>query len=131
MHKAAYRTTRGKVGGRAMGMPMIELATTGRKTGKARATMLAAPIVDGDRIVIVAAYHGDDRHPQWYLNLTTDPEVTVTLGSEVRRMRARTADGEERAALWSRIVAANDIYGKTQDKTSRQFPVVVLEPAAT
>lgn len=130
-HKATYRTTGGKVGGRAMGMPIIELVTTGRRTGKPRATMVAAPVVDGDRIVIVAAYHGDQRHPQWYLNLRDNPVVTATMDGKPRRMRARTVDGAERVQLWSRIVAANDVYAKTQGKTSRQFPVVVLEPAVS
>jgi hypothetical protein len=32
-----------------------------------RSTMLAVPIVDGDQLVLVASFGGDDRHPAWYL----------------------------------------------------------------
>jgi hypothetical protein len=44
-------------------MPFIDLITTGRRSGKERATMLTVPIVDGDRLVLVASFGGDDRHP--------------------------------------------------------------------
>jgi deazaflavin-dependent oxidoreductase (nitroreductase family) len=110
-------------------MPVVELETIGRHSGKRRTTMVAAPTRDGDAIVVVAAYHGDDRNPAWYLNLRDNPDVHVTERGERRAMRARTATGDEHELLWTKVVSANDIYAKTQAKTSRQFPVVVLDPA--
>ena len=50
-------------------MPLVELVAIGRESGKERSTMLAVPIVDSDRLVLVASFGGDDRHPAWYLNL--------------------------------------------------------------
>jgi deazaflavin-dependent oxidoreductase (nitroreductase family) len=35
-------------------------------------------VVDGDRVVLVASNGGDDRDPDWYLNLVAHPEVDLT-----------------------------------------------------
>jgi deazaflavin-dependent oxidoreductase (nitroreductase family) len=79
-------------------------------------------------VVIVASWGGDDRHPLWYLNLLEDPEVDLTMGGQTRKMRARTASSEERAALWPRVVGAYKGYGQYQTKTEREIPLVILEP---
>jgi hypothetical protein len=69
IHRAVFNASKGRILGKAFGMPLVELITTGRRSGKERSTMLAVPIVDGDRLVLVASFGGDDRHPAWYLNL--------------------------------------------------------------
>jgi deazaflavin-dependent oxidoreductase (nitroreductase family) len=79
IHRAMFNLSKGHLFGRAFGMPIIELVTFGRSSGKERSTMLSAPIVDGERLVLVASFGGDDRHPAWYLNLRSDPEVRVTI----------------------------------------------------
>ncbi len=127
-HRAVFRASKGKVFGRAGGMPVVELTTTGRKSGKPRATMLTAPVVDGDRVVLVASYGGDDRNPAWYLNLTANPEVTVTTGGSTRTMVARTASAEEKAELWPQITATYKGYAGYQTKTDRPIPVVICDP---
>src|SRR6202034_724705 len=99
-------------GGRALtspfGMPAVELKVTGRKSGQPRTTMLTAPIMDDQRVVIVASKGGDDRDPEWYRNLLVNPDVelTVVKTGETRRLRARVASAEEKAELWPAIVAA-------------------------
>jgi hypothetical protein len=65
IHRAIFNISKGRIFGRAFGMPIIELVTFGRRSGKARATMLSVPIIDGDRLVLVASFGGDDRHPAW------------------------------------------------------------------
>ena len=49
IHRAIFNVSKGRIFGRAFGMPLIELVTTGRRSGKARATMLSVPIIDGER----------------------------------------------------------------------------------
>jgi deazaflavin-dependent oxidoreductase (nitroreductase family) len=51
--------------------------------------MLTSPVQDGDAVVLVASYGGDDRHPQWFLNLRDNPEVEITMDGKTRPMRAR------------------------------------------
>jgi len=44
-------------------------------------------------------------------------------------MTARELSGDERAAWWARAVAAYPPYAQYQQRTTRQIPVFVLEPA--
>ena len=126
-HRAVYRLSRGRLLGRAAGMPVVILTTTGRRTGRCRRTMLTTPVSDGDRVVLVASKGGAERHPAWFHNLVANPDVLVTQGARTRRMRARVAGADERAELWPRIVQAYAGYAGYQQKTDREIPVVVVE----
>src|SRR5215203_1753275 len=128
IHRAVFNVSKGRIFGKAFGMPLVELVTTGRKSGKERSTMLAVPITDGDRLVLVASFGGDDRHPAWYLNLQANPEVRATIASTTRTMIARTATEEERAELWPQITSRYQGYARYQEGTERPIPVVILEP---
>jgi deazaflavin-dependent oxidoreductase (nitroreductase family) len=61
-------------------MPVIELTTTGRKSGQPRTTMLTSPYQEDSTFVVVASRGGDDTNPAWFLNLGDDPKVMVKLG---------------------------------------------------
>ncbi|MGI8685867.1 MAG: nitroreductase family deazaflavin-dependent oxidoreductase [Acidimicrobiales bacterium] len=127
-HRLALRATGGRLLGRLAGMPVLLLTTTGRVTGRSRTTVLTTPVHDGDRIVLVASYGGDDRHPSWFLNLREDPDVTVEMEGRARAMRARIATDDEKADLWPQVVGAYGGYGSYQGRTDRDIPVVILEP---
>jgi deazaflavin-dependent oxidoreductase (nitroreductase family) len=127
-HEAVFRVSNGRVGNKGFGMPVVMLTTTGRKSGKRRTTMLTSPTQDGEGIVLVASYGGDDRHPAWFLNLRDNPEVEVTMRGQTRPMRARVASSEEKAELWPRVVAAYRGYGQYQQRTERDIPLVIVEP---
>ena len=129
VHRALLAVSFGRVGRRFGGMPALELTTVGRCSGERRATMLTAPVVDGDTVVIVASRGGDPTDPAWYRNLQAEPAVTVRMiGGPARAMRARTVEGDERSRLWEQIVAAQPRYAGYQSKTDRVIPVVVLDP---
>ena len=129
-----YRRTGGRVGstwrvGSAFpgGIPVCLLTTRGRVSGKARTVPLVY-LADGDRLVLVASQGGLPRNPQWYSNVLADPLVVVQVRGRVRTMRARTADPDERAALWPRLVEMYEDYESYQSWTEREIPVVVCEP---
>lgn len=126
VHRAVYRLSGGRVGGRVAGMPVLLLTTRGRSTGRPRTVPLTW-FPDEDSTVLVASYGGDDRHPGWYRNLCAEPRVEVTQGRSHRAMKARTASPEERDRLWPKIVATYPGYGRYQSRTSRHIPLVVLE----
>jgi len=128
LHRTLYKASGGRLIGRGFGMPVVMLTTTGRKSGQRRTTMLTVPVQEGDRLVLVASYGGDDRHPAWFLNLREHPEVELTQGDTSTPMTARVATPEEKADLWPRIVAAYKGYGQYQERTDRDIPVVILEP---
>jgi deazaflavin-dependent oxidoreductase (nitroreductase family) len=127
LHVRVYQLTGGKLGGRIGHAEHIVLTTTGRKSGARRTTPLTVT-VDGDRLVLVASNGGAARHPDWYLNLTANPDVLVQRGARQVPMRARTATPDERPQLWSKVVATYQGYDGYQRKTSREIPLVVCEP---
>jgi deazaflavin-dependent oxidoreductase (nitroreductase family) len=127
-HRAVLRASGGRLLASFGPIPVVELHTIGRSSGKRRTTMLTAPIHDRTRYVLVASKGGDDRHPQWYRNLVENPDIELTVHGTTLKMRARTADATEKAELWPRIVAAYSGYEGYQQKTSRDIPVVVCEP---
>jgi deazaflavin-dependent oxidoreductase (nitroreductase family) len=128
VHRAIVHLAGGQVLGSAFGMPVVELHTVGRKSGRPRSTMLTAPVIDGDRVVLVASKGGDDRDPDWYRNLLADPDIELTLAGRRRPMRARRASPEEKAELWPQVVAAYQGYGSYQGRTERDIPLVICEP---
>ncbi|MET7612418.1 nitroreductase family deazaflavin-dependent oxidoreductase [Streptomyces seoulensis] len=113
---------------RDTGMPVIILTTRGNRSGKIRKTPLMRVEHDG-RYAIVASVGGAPKHPVWYFNVKADPTVDLQDGPDKREMRAREVKGDEKAKWWDRAVAAYPPYAEYQQKTDREIPVFVLEPA--
>ncbi|GAC1438662.1 MAG: deazaflavin-dependent nitroreductase Ddn [Chloroflexota bacterium] len=128
VHRTLYRLTNGRFGHHLGHMPVLLLTTTGRKTGQPR-TWPVAYLPAGDALVVIASAGGEPRHPAWYLNLRANPRVSVQLGTKSGSMLARVTEGQERAELWARVVQSYPVFAGYEGKTSRQIPVVVLEPA--
>jgi len=130
VHRAALRVSGGRIGREARGMPVLELVTTGRRSGAARAVMLTSPMREGEAYVVVASRGGDDRHPAWFLNLRDDPRVQVAVAGGPRQpMLASIATPEERARLWPHIAGSHQNYADYQKRTRREIPLVLLRPA--
>ncbi|MDP3207961.1 MAG: nitroreductase/quinone reductase family protein [Rhodoglobus sp.] len=131
VHRALLKLTGGRIGWRLAGMPMLELTTTGRKSGEPRSTMLSSPMQPDGSYIIVASRGGDDKHPAWFLNLVANSAVDVVFtGAASERRIARVATPAERAKLWPVIAAEHKNYGEYQEKTDREIPLVFLDPAA-
>ena len=130
VHRTILKVCGGRLGWTAGNMPVLELTTTGRKSGKQRATMLTSPLQEGDTLVIVASRGGDDQNPAWFLNLRDNPEVTVKWkGGEPQPMTASIATDDERERMWPIITEKYKNYAGYQNKTERQIPLVLLNPA--
>jgi deazaflavin-dependent oxidoreductase (nitroreductase family) len=128
-HVRRYLETDGEVGYRwRNGAPILILTTTGRLSGEPRVKPLIFGEDDG-RYVVVASKGGAKHHPDWYLNLSADPEVHVQVKADRFRAQARTAEGDERERLWQRMAEIWPAYDDYRQKTDREIPVVVLERA--
>ena len=93
--------------------------------------MLTSPCQETATIVLVASAGGNDTHPAWYLNLVSNPDVTVSFqGKPAEPMRAVTANSEERARLWPIITREHPHDAGYQRKTNREIPLVLLTPAS-
>ena len=132
LHRGLMKLTGGRFVGSFFGMPVVNLTTTGRKSGLKRTTVLTAPVVEDTRVVVVASKGGDDRNPEWFLNLQANPDVELAIkGRDPRPYRARVASADEKAELWSQIVSVYKGYAGYQKRTSRDIPVVILEPSGS
>jgi deazaflavin-dependent oxidoreductase (nitroreductase family) len=125
-HVRLYRETNGEQGYVWNGAPILLLTTKGRKSGQMRTTPLIF-VKNGDDPVIIASKGGAPDHPDWYLNLASDPHVQVQVKADVFDAVARTAEGAERARLWDEALKAWPQYADYQRATEREIPVVVLE----
>ena len=128
VHRTMMAITGGHVGWTMGKMPVLELTTTGRKSGEERTTMLTTPWHDDDRMAIVASAGGNDQPPAWFLNLEADPAVKVRTADGTTSMTARVTAGDERSELWDEISSKYSNYAGYQNKTDREIPVVLLEP---
>ena len=129
LHRGLLKVSGGRLGWTAGKMPVRELTTTGRKSGRKRSVMLTSPHQDGDSLLIVASRGGDDVHPAWFLNLRDEPAVEVALGgAPARPYTARILSSEERAQLWETVTGDFANYAGYQKKTDREIPLVYLDP---
>jgi deazaflavin-dependent oxidoreductase (nitroreductase family) len=125
-HVRVYRETAGERGYHWRGTTILLLTTKGRKSGESRTTPLIHR-TDGERWVIVASKGGTPENPAWYENLKANPEaVEIQVRGERIPVRASTAEGEERARLWSLMSEVWPAYDEYQARTDREIPVVVL-----
>lgn len=132
VHKTVLTVSGGRFGGTMGNMPVVKVTTTGRTSGQPRTVMLTSPVREDGSWVLVASKGGDDRDPDWYRNMVANPEFTLepVESSEPLTLVARTASAEEKDALWPKIVAAYKGYEGYKNKTDRDIPVVIAEPAA-
>ncbi|HEX3909964.1 MAG TPA: nitroreductase family deazaflavin-dependent oxidoreductase [Solirubrobacteraceae bacterium] len=122
-----FRANDGKVGGPFEGAPVLLLTSTGARSGEQRTT----PVVyqpDGDRMVIFASKAGAPENPAWYHNLRANSTATVEVGSQKVEVEAVITDGEERERLFSKQKQLMPQFADYEQKTSRQIPVVALQP---
>lgn len=117
-----------RAGGEIDGMHrerLLLLTTTGARTGRQHTTPMMFH-TDGDRPIVMASNAGAPKPPDWYRNLTANPEVTVEIGKETYPATARVLTGDERARLWAEITAAYPFFLEHQTKAGREIPLVAL-----
>jgi deazaflavin-dependent oxidoreductase (nitroreductase family) len=128
LNTAAYKVSGGRVGGTFLqGAPVALLTTIGRKSGEPRVSPLLF-LRDGNRILLVASQGGRTNNPMWYLNLKSNPQVTVQVKKEVLRLTARDATEEERAHYWPQLVSMYSSFDDYQSWTDRVIPIVICDP---
>lgn len=126
IHPKLYRWSGGRIGGSMMGLPVLLLHTTGRKSGEPRINALMY-LPHGQDFLVIASVLGEPRHPFWWLNLEARPEASIHVGREEIPVRAREALGDEREELFRAVVAQSPDYAEYETRTQRRIPLVVLE----
>lgn len=124
-HVRVYRETDGERGYHWRGTTILLLTTTGRKSGERRTTPLIHR-VDGDRYVVVASKGGAREHPDWFANLSADPDVEIQVEGEIFAVEPSVAEGDERERLWKLMTEVWPDYDDYAERTDREIPVVIL-----
>ncbi|MGQ0465494.1 MAG: nitroreductase family deazaflavin-dependent oxidoreductase [Sporichthyaceae bacterium] len=124
-HTQLLRRSKGRFGASFRKAPTLLLTTTGRKSGQRRTVPLLY-LADGDALVVVGSYAGDDRTPAWFLNLIANPDVEVERDAKKVAMTATVATADDKARLWPALVKMYPSYESYQKKTSRDIPLALL-----
>lgn len=113
--------------GMGMLLPTALLETRGARSGRPRRNAVIY-FHDGQRATIIASKLGAPKHPAWYHNLVSEPEVTfggVPMRAEV------VEDPTERHRLWTladRVYPPYERYRRDADRVGRTIPIVQLIP---
>ncbi len=129
VHRFVYAWSDGRWLSRWSGLPVMILETVGRRSGRRRRTPVCY-LPDGNNLVVVPANGGAERVPAWWLNLSAAGDAIAVVGKRRGRVRPVLAQGEERARLWRRFVAAYPGLESYRARARRELAVVVLEPAS-
>ncbi|HET9171457.1 MAG TPA: nitroreductase/quinone reductase family protein [Actinospica sp.] len=131
---ALQRATRGRASlTGAVGMRLLLLETTGRRSGQSRVTPLIYA-TQGPDFLVVGSNWGQEHHPAWALNLLANPEAVVELANRRIPVQARRLAEDERAEVWPRLTEiwpAYDVYAeRVRASSAREIMVFHLERGA-
>lgn len=128
---AVGRLSRGRhsVPGLLAGLPVVDVTTTGRKSGRPRtAHLISIPV--GDRLALLGTNFGQAATPAWVYNLEADPRATVTFRGRTLDVVARPATDLEYDEVMANSAGIYGGYRKYRQRvTSRRIRIFVLEPA--
>ena len=123
-----FRANEGRVEGQFEGAPLLLLHSTGARTGQERVNPVMYQRV-GDDYAVFASKGGAPTNPDWYHNLVAHPRATVEVGTDTLGVTARVAQDDERDRIWSRQKSDYPGFAEYEVNTTRQIPVVILQPA--
>lgn len=97
------RLTRGRhsAPGLLAGLAVLDVTTTGRRSGRRRTShLIATPYAGG--LALLGTNFGQAATPAWVHNLEADPRATVTYRGRSREVVARAATAAEAAEVFER-----------------------------
>jgi deazaflavin-dependent oxidoreductase (nitroreductase family) len=127
--RPVYRLTRGRhtFANLVSGLPVVQLTTTGARSGLPRTVpVVGLPTADG--FAVIASNFGQERQPGWYYNLRANPEGSVFVDGRSRRFRAVEAEGDRRSRIWEEGLKVYPGWSQYERRASdRRIAVFVLE----
>lgn len=122
-----HRRSGGRQLSRMMGFPVVLLTTVGSRSGLHH-TVPVGGFPDGDQgWLVVASLAGAARHPAWFINMARHPDqIWLEVGTRRFRVRGQSLQGTERIDALRRITEISRRYGRYQDQTDREIPIVRL-----
>lgn len=130
LHTKVYLATDGRIGHKLWNT-MVLMHTIGAKSDLVRTIPVQYYPLDDSGIIILASNNGQLKPPAWWFNIKANPEFTIQVGREKRRVRAELVSSDRRQQLWPQMLALNgdiDVYVK---KSGREIPVILLRTLET
>ena len=106
-------------------MPVLELTTTGNRSGEPRSILLWY-IKDESGPIMAGTNAGAAHDPAWVKNLRQEPNAQVRIDRHTYSVEARFLEGSEHEAAWARLTATNEAYGEYASQLTRPVPLVQL-----
>jgi deazaflavin-dependent oxidoreductase (nitroreductase family) len=122
-----YRLTGGRLWNKVGTAPVLLLTAIGRRSGEPR-TVPVVYLADGERKIVIGSNAGHERTPAWSHNLQANPDAEVQIRGKRQLVRARVAQGEERAELWRKVNQMYEGFDSYDANVERDIAVFVLEP---
>ncbi|MGW0183621.1 nitroreductase family deazaflavin-dependent oxidoreductase [Nocardia sp. NPDC003345] len=111
-----------------VGVPVILLTTTGRRSGQPRTQPLLC-VHDGATLYIVGSNFGQAHHPAWTANLLANPGATVAIAGERIPVTAALVEGAAADAVFQRFVDITGAYAAYRTRTDRNLRIFALTRA--
>jgi deazaflavin-dependent oxidoreductase (nitroreductase family) len=129
-HRFWWRVSGGRIGATVRGLPVLELVTTGRESGRPRSVLLSY-VADPAGFIVAASNAGATAAPAWWRNLQAAPRAVVVVRARRAPVTAEELAGEERETAWASFVGANADYATYAAAAGRPIPLVLLRIEAT
>ncbi|MFJ3672144.1 nitroreductase/quinone reductase family protein [Streptomyces sp. NPDC090106] len=127
LDRTVHRLTRGRVLLSAQMLPGVVLASTGARSGQERRSPLACmPEPGAGTWILVGSNFGRPGHPAWTHNLLAHPDAGISWKGEDIPVTAHLLAGEERAAVWQRLLVFWPPYATYQARVDREIRVFRL-----
>jgi deazaflavin-dependent oxidoreductase (nitroreductase family) len=129
LHVLLHRLTGGRLFNTLGKDDVCFVTMTGAKSGRTLTIpLMYVPYQEG--VLLVASQGGAPKNPVWYRNLVEHPDIEVSHRGQRRKLRARLATPEEKPALWPLCDACYAPYAEYRERTTRDIPIFVCQPAA-
>ena len=126
-HKLVWNLSGGYLGRKMGGLPVLELVTTGHKSGRQRQILIwYFPFPEGPAIIGTNA--GRDADPAWVKNLRANPLARARWDGTWHDVTAVELNGTDHEAAWNAGVAASPDYAAYKETLTRPIPITRLEP---
>ena len=126
-HEFILLASKGKLMKSLAGYDMLLLETTGRVSGSNKRTPLLYLKKDKASLLCVASFGGSHTHPDWFLNIRSDPRAQILIKSSWTAVNANVLEGLDRKEASDKLSEYYPSFNKYQSKTKRIIPVVQFD----
>ena len=126
-HKLIWNLSGGRLGRKMDGIPVLELVTTGHKSGLERQILIwYFDFPQGPAIIGTNA--GRDVDPAWVKNIRANPQARARWHGKWHDVMAVELSGTDHEEVWNAGVAASAGYAAYKETLTRPIPIVQLQP---